>query len=60
MTATGVIGFDRIRQLKTFRSAASGITNGRSSFSSWLHDRHADGVGGALFAFRASGHVIPL
>jgi hypothetical protein len=24
--------------------------------SSWLHDRNADGVGGAALAFRASGH----
>jgi hypothetical protein len=57
MTATGVIGFDRIRQLKHF--PLGGIANGRSSFSSWLHDRHADGVSMAALAFRASGYVIP-
>jgi hypothetical protein len=55
--APGVVDFDRIRQLKQF--LLGGFRRRERSLSSWLHDRHADGVGGASLAFTASGHVMP-
>jgi hypothetical protein len=52
-----MIGLHRNRQLKQF--LLGGVRRRERSLSSWLHDRHADGVGGASLAFTASGHVMP-